>query len=211
MNQINLLKVPASGLAMLLLVLGCASVFAGGPPDDSKIPLQEMKKLNPLLGTWSVKREMTTDGGKTWEPYAKATVQVKAAHRGLLIEELAQDPEDSLFNVGTYLTYDQYQQVFRQAAVEDYWGVMDISEGKIVGDALVLTNTESETYYPMEKGQLRALKVSIEIASPNRTVNIDESYDGGKNWAPTFRLHYALKKTETDSATDKITVLKDRL
>jgi len=175
-----------------LLLLPCCWANADQIPDDSKTPYNMMSKLATLAGSWSVERLYTEDAGRSWSPYAKAQVHVKYQSKKLMLEELALEPDGKFFNMRTFISYDQYQQVFRQAAMEDRWGIMDISEGKIVGDILVFSNTQSKTYYPMEGGRLRALKVRMELKSPQRFVYIDESYDDGKTWAPTFKMHYRL-------------------
>jgi len=174
------------------MVIDSTLVLANGRAEESREPYMQMAKLNVLIGTWLVERQKSDNGGKSWTFYSAATVQVKPRMKGLLLEEFVLQAKNSSFNMGTYISYDQYQKVFRQAAVEDYWGLMDISEGKVEGDTLILINTESKTYYPMGEGRLRALKVRVELSSPSRMIFIDESYDEGKSWAPTFQLHYQL-------------------
>lgn len=179
-------------IAACLLVMPLLFVSAADIPSDSQKPHKMMSKLAELAGSWSVERLYSKDAGNSWAPYAKAQVQVKYQNKKLMLEQLALQPEGQFFNMRTFISYDQYQEVFRQVAIEDRWGFMDISQGKIVGDMLVLSNTHSKTYYPMDGGRLRALKVRMQLTSPLRTVFIDESYDDGKTWAPVFKMHYRL-------------------
>lgn len=178
-------------LIALLLISSSVSAEVERPKDSQK-PYAMMQKLAPLVGTWSMVRERTMDGGKTWETYPATTIQVQYKQKSLMLEEAAVTLENNGFHMSIYISYDQYQQVYRQAAMEDYWGLMDISEGQLDGNTLVFTNTKSRTYYPMEGGRLRALKLRVELKSPSRMIYIDESYDEGNSWSPSFRIQYTL-------------------
>lgn len=166
------------------------SAIAGEVPEESLEPYQMMQKLAPLVGTWEMARERTFDGGKTWEAYPSQLMKVEYRQKKMMLEESVVNVTPDGFHMLIFLSYDQYQNVYRQAAVEDYWGLMDISEGTIVDGNLIMTNTESKTYYPMENDRLRALKVTMELASPKRVVLLDESYDDGATWSPSFRITY---------------------
>lgn len=158
--------------------------------ESSQKPYEMMQHLTPLIGKWSMSREQTKDNGKTWAAHPKTRIEIKFKQNGLLLEQLAIDGDGADFHMAIYTSYDQYQESYRQAAIEDYWGLMDISEGQIVNGSIVFTNTKSQTYYPMENGRLRALRLTVELKAPTRYIYIDESYDDGVNWNKTFRIHY---------------------
>jgi len=177
---------------MLLALTSLALEPEAEVPLSSAKPLAMMEKLEPLSGIWSLTRKITEDGGQTWQDTTVSKVQIRARQNGMLLEEAAVGEDDSVFHVVVLLSYDQYQFVFRQAAIEDYWGLMDVSEGTIEDDVLVMDNLESKTFYPMDNGRLRALRIRVELTTPSRTSYIDESYDRGHTWAPLFELHYRL-------------------
>ena len=161
-------------------------------PVSSAKPLAMMGKIQPLNGAWSLTRKTTDDGGQTWQDLAESKVLVRSRQNGMLLEEATVGEDDSLFHVVVLLSYDQYQRVFRQIAIEDYWGMMDVSEGTIKNGVLIMDNLESKTFYPMDNGRLRALRIRVELTTPYRTSYIDESYDNGRTWLPLFQLHYQL-------------------
>jgi len=178
--------------AVLLSVflLSAQGMADGDRPAESEKPYVMMQKLAPLVGTWSMSRARTMDGGATWETYPPQLMKVAYRQKAMMLEESVVNVTPDGFHMLIFISYDQYENVYRQAAVEDYWGLMDISEGMLVDDKLVMTNTEAKTYYPMENDRLRALKITMELTSPKRVVLLDESYDDGKTWAPSFRITY---------------------
>ena len=174
-----------------LLVFTISGLALDAPrPDESAKPWAMMQKLSPLVGSWRMTRERTFDNGKSWTVYPPSTVKLAYNQKGLLLEQQPIGGDEDGFHLAIFTSYDQYQGVYWQAAIEDYWGLMDISEGQLVDGALIYTNTESQTYYPMEKGRLGALRLTVELKSPLRFVRIEESYDGGVSWAKAFRIRY---------------------
>ena len=159
-------------------------------PAVSEPPYAAMQKLAPLAGRWRTVTENTNDGGKTWQASQAAEVIVVIKHKGLLMAEVPISPTASGFNMETYITYDQYRGVYRKAAIDDVWGIMDLYEGVLDGDQLVFTNLKSGTFFPVGEGRWRAFRLTVEIKTPKRQIAIEASDDGGKNWFPAFRVLY---------------------
>lgn len=193
------MQIALSGAAMFL---GVAVLPTASAEDPSLLPRSKMELLEPLVGRWEVDREQTLDGGESWRTIPAMLVDVRYRNKGLLLEETSVDVDDPSFHVLSFVTFDQFQDVFRQAVAEDHWGMMDISEGELTDGLLVVDNLESQTFYPMGESGLRALRISHQISSPERVVYIDESYDQGTSWSPLFRFNYTLV-SPTDIAPEK--------
>ena len=81
------------------------------------------------------------------------------------------------------------------AAIDDHWGLMDVYEGQIEGDALVLTNLKAGTFFPIGPDAWRAFRITLELKPEERLMIVDKSDDGEKNWQPNFEISY----TEVES------------
>lgn len=173
-------------LGLLFTPLASADDAARHPSDT---PRAELAKLAPLLGTWIQTMSSTSDGGETWQTSAPETVSLVMRNKGLLVAETPHDTSGPGFNIETYFTYDQYRQVFRMAAMDDVWGLMDVYEGVMSDDGLTVTNLRSQTGFPTEQG-LKLFRLQFQMPEGNeRWVIIDGTFDGGDSWEPAFKIH----------------------
>ena len=95
-------------------------------PAQSKAPLAAIKALDNLTGKWRLVVDMTFDNGKTWQSSPPTIVSIETRHKGLMIAEYPQDLTSPGFHMETYITYDQYRNVYRKAAIDDVWGIMGL-------------------------------------------------------------------------------------
>lgn len=184
----------------IAVALGLFSVVAtaeGNRPPVSEKPYAMMQKLAPLIGKWSMQTEITNDGGATWQKVPVQTVNVSFRHKDLLLAEVPETTDGPGFHMESYISYDQYRKSYRKAAVDDVWGIMDVYEGNEhheEKDKIVFTNLKSGTFFPIAEGVWRGFRLTMEIASPTRTMMIEKTDDDGKSWQPAFRVTYSLQK-----------------
>lgn len=164
----------------------------GKVPQESVVPLAALKKLEILSGKWQLVVDMSFDNGKTWQSSPPAVVDIHTRHKGLMLAEYPQDLNSPGFHMETYITYDQYRKVYRKAAIDDVWGIMDLYEGTIQNDMLVMTNVKAGTFFPVGNDVWRAFRLTMELTSPKRTLTIEKSDDGGATWQPAFIANYSL-------------------
>jgi hypothetical protein len=177
-------------LSVTLNLLVMLAAFGERPP-QSQIPWDAMQKLNPLLGEWEIISEFTPDAGKTWQAMPKKTIAVSLEHKDLVLSEIPTGGAPGGFEMMNFITYDQYRKVYRKAAMDDTWGIMDLYEGNFEGSELVVTNLKSGTFFPMPEGKWRAFKLRIELGDGNtRVTHIDHSEDGGATWVPSFKVSH---------------------
>ena len=158
--------------------------------NPSKVPHAAMQKLAFMQGDWMSVTEYTADDGKNWQVVAQAPAKVEFRQKELMLAELPVDTSTPGFHMETYITYDQYRKVYRKAAIDDAWGLMDMYEGTWQGDKLILDNLKSGTFFPNGDGTWRAFKLTIEKGEVKRLIHVDKSDDGGKSWQPSFRVTY---------------------
>lgn len=174
----------------LTVITATAGQAADVMPRTYEKPYSMMQKLAPMSGKWSMVVEMTNDGGVTWQATPAQIVDIAFRHKGMILAEIPADIHQSGFHMETYISYDQYRHVFRKAAIDDVWGVMDMYEGTLEGSTLVLTNLKADTSFPVMEGVWRHFRLSVEVASPRRVMQIDKSDDGDNSWQPAFRATY---------------------
>ncbi|MEE4244146.1 MAG: DUF1579 family protein [Kangiellaceae bacterium] len=165
------------------------SLFAA-TPKVSEVPLKMMRKLDMLSGEWQLSGRMTMNAGKTWSEIAPNRIEISSQHRGMLLTEQPVKLSNTAFNMLSFLTYDQYRKVYRKAAIDDTWGIMDLYEGKIVDNQLVLTNLKSQTFFPIGNDTWRAFRITMELKADKRKMVIEASDDRGQSWQPNFEMTY---------------------
>lgn len=191
----------ASRTRKCILFLGTIALFSiGNAQDDavpavSQVPLQAMQRLTPLAGAWDMTVFTTSDDGATWNPGPGQVVNLQFAHKGFMLEEIPKALDGPGFHMRSYLTYDQYRKVYRKAALDDVWGILDLYEGKLEGDRLVLTNLESGTFFPVADGKWRGFRLTLELKEDNRWIWIDKTDDEGASWQPAFKIEYKRRKS----------------
>ena len=161
-------------------------------PPVSEKPFSMMQKLNVLEGRWAMVTEITQDDGNTWQAMPASEVVIQLRHKGMILAEVPADTSTPGFHMETYITYDQYRKVFRKAAIDDVWGIMDLYEGTFQEDAIVFDNVASGTTFPIAKGVWRNFRLRLELKSPERKFLIEKSDDAGQTWQPSFRITYSL-------------------
>ncbi len=186
LNAPHLLRI---GIALTLGLFVGSSINAEDvdPGADAR---SQMQRLKVLEGDYSLVVHLSNDGGKTWQAGPAQKVQLRLRHNDLLLEELPVELAEQGFHMNTYLTFDQYRSVFRKAAIDDVWGVMDIYQGNIVDDTLVLTNLESGTLFPVGADTWRGFRLSVPLIAGERTMLIEKTDDYGQSWQPAFKSVY---------------------
>ena len=185
-----MLKVFLGASVALLLTVGSAA------QSPSEVPKQFMDQLKSLMGAYETVVHYSPDGGETWQTGAPNVVDIALRQKGLLLAEVPRDTSTPGFHLENYLTYDQYRQVYRKAVIDDTWGVMDIYEGTIAGDTLILTNLKADTSFPTPTGQMH-FRLSIPLTAGERWQTIEASTDRGETWIPNFKVQYIPLEADT--------------
>lgn len=177
-------------IAALLTVVVVGTEFAAAQTDATAAPLAAMQALAVLSGEWVVQSKYSSDDGKTWQESTPNRVSVAMRQKGKILAETPLEPQKRGFHVESLITFDQYRKVYRMAAIDDYWGLMDVYEGNLEGDALVLTNLKAGTFFPIGPDAWRAFRITLELKPEKRMMIVEKSDDGGKSWQPNFEIGY---------------------
>ena len=175
-------------LAALLPLIAIAQ--APEVPAVSRVPLAKMQALEVLAGRWQMTVYVTEDGGETWAPTPTQDVELRFVHKGMMLEEVPGDLDSPGFHMHTFITYDQYRNVYRKAALDDVWGILDLYQGEIEGDRLVIDNLEAGTFFPIDENTWRGFRLTMELKPDRRWMWIDKTDDNGATWQPAFKSEY---------------------
>lgn len=184
-----------SVLKKFLSLAAAASVLASVPvavaQDDPRAePRAELNKLEGILGAWNASTFIMEENG--WRRLSEAEVVIERSLKGLLIVEhetgRAEDGEFPAMKLD--ISFDQYRDVYRLAVMDDQWGLMDIYEGELAGDALTATNLRADTGFPLGDGRTMYFKLVIPTKGDERVMMIDTSLDGGETWQDFYKVIY---------------------
>ena len=177
----------ATILTLALFVGSLSNAQDADPGAKARIQMQRLKVLE---GDYDLVVSVTNDNGETWQEGPAQKVRIRLRHNELLLEELPVERAEQGFHMNTYLTFDQYRSVFRKAAIDDVWGVMDIYQGNIIDDTLVLTNLDSGTLFPVGPETWRGFRLSVPLIAGERTMLIEKTDDYGESWQPAYKSVY---------------------
>ena len=159
-------------------------------PEVSRVPLARMQALAMLAGQWQMTVYVTENDGVTWTPTPTQDVELKFVHKGMMLEEVPGDLDSPGFHMHTLITYDQYRNVYRKAALDDVWGILDLYQGTIEDGKLVIDNLDAGTFFPIDENTWRGFRLTMELKSGRRWMWIDKTDDNGKTWQPAFKSEY---------------------
>jgi hypothetical protein len=80
--------------------------------------------------------------------------------------------------------------VYRKAALDDVWGILDLYQGTIEDGKLVIDNLDAGTFFPIDENTWRGFRLTMELKTERRWMWIDKTDDNGKTWQPAFKSEY---------------------
>jgi len=175
-------------ILIVLTTIITSQAFSQEMTEVEKIPLEQMEKLTSILGEWeTVHYEYTEEGN--WNKTATSTTVFTKKLKGKLIEEEIRNLTPATgFIVETSITYDQYRSLYRLAAIDDTYGLMDIYEGNLEGKKFVVTNLRAGTHFPSGDGGNIHFRLTFEeINNDNREFLVERSSDEGETWIPMVK------------------------
>ena len=164
---------PVLFATLLLLMTGAAS----------RAESEAMQALAFLDGTWTATYYAYADDGSKTEIGHNESVYSRSLN-GQLIEEshtvLGTGPA---FPMRSFYSWDGRKGVYRLAAVDENGGMMDIYEGSLTDNTLVMDNLAHETFYALEDGREMAFRLNWTFVSDDEVdLRVEMSLDQGETW-----------------------------
>lgn len=169
----------------ILVSVSCIFSYAQAQQNVEKIPLEKMAKFEMLLGSWQTDNYVFKDG--EWAQFATSTTTFSKKLKGKLItEEISDLKPNNSFIVETLISFDQYRDIYRLAAIDDTYGLMDIYEGDFIKDGVIqFTNFRAGTNFPTEDGGDMYFRLTFsEIDKNTREFLVENTVDKGATWSP---------------------------
>jgi len=159
--------------------------IAAQTSEIEKVPLEKMAMLDSILGKWHTVQYAYENNA--WKKIATSQVTYSKKLKGKMIAEEIHDLEpDNVFIVETFISYDQYRNLYRIAAVDDTFGLMDIYEGDFISpEKFQVTNLRAGTNFPTDDGGEMYFRLTFtEIDNDTREFLVERSTDNGMSWSP---------------------------
>ncbi len=142
-----------------------------------------MRALAFLEGTWAATYYAYTETGDK-EPVGNNESVYTRSLDGQLIEEshtvLGTGPA---FPMRSFYTWDARKQVYRLAAIDQNGGMMDVYEGSLIDNRLVMNNLAHETFYATADGSEMAFRLNWTFVSDDTIdLRVEMSLDQGESW-----------------------------
>ena len=142
-----------------------------------------MRALAFLEGTWTAAYYAYTETGDK-EPVGNNESVYTRSLDGQLLEEshtvLGTGPA---FPMRSFYTWDARKKVYRLAAVDQNGGMMDIYEGVLIGNRLVMDNLAHKTFYATADGSEMAFRLNWTFVSDESVdLRVEMSLDQGQSW-----------------------------
>lgn len=182
----------------ILLVLSFifySPFIAAQNSDIEKVPLEKMAMLDSIIGNWHTVQYAYENN--TWKQIATSKAIYSKKLKGKMIAEEIHDLEpDNVFIVETFISYDQYRNLYRIAAIDDTFGLMDIYEGDFISpDKFQVTNLRAGTNFPTEDGGEMYFRLTFtEIDNDTREFLVERSIDNGMSWSPMNKNEMSREK-----------------
>jgi hypothetical protein len=142
-------------------------------------------------GQWTVSgRRLDPDG---WTDITPQMAEIESVYGGRAYVETTQiDFGGSQSGLQTTLTWDGFRDVYRIAALDEGFGLLDVYEGRLDTDGrLVATNLRSDTYFEFGEDTRLHFQLRWSFISDDRFMfDVLMTADGGASWTPYFELEY---------------------
>jgi len=142
-------------------------------------------------GEWIVSGRRATPSG--WEDSARLPAQIESLYGGrAYIETSIIDFGDEQSGLTTLISWDGFRDVYRIAALDEGFGLLDIYEGRLDSEGrLIATNLRSDTYFAFGESTRMHFQLRWTFESEDRFLfEVLMTSDGGANWSPYFELIY---------------------
>ncbi|WP_394693405.1 DUF1579 family protein [Hyphobacterium sp.] len=166
----------------------CLTVTPGASAQNSSAALDF---LDNHEGDWTVSGRMMTPDG--WVETSDQPATIESLYDGrAYIERSTVDFGSEVSGLTTLISWDVFREVYRVAAVDESYGLLDVYEGHLddVG-RLSVTNLRADTYFPAGPTGEMHFRLSWTFVDEDRFVfEVDLTTDRGETWSPYFELTY---------------------
>jgi len=177
-----------------ILVAGSICAWPSNAAAQTADPVREaMARLDGLVGRWAATTSTPTQEGR--KTGAASTITVRRRMDGAFLESdsIIRTPSFDMRLVSIF-SYDQFRQVYRVAAMDGDFGLMDIYEGRIEergGEAvLVVDNFRSDTSFPTRSGGHLHFRLAYTLGQERRSLLVEMTTDRGATWREFSRTDF---------------------
>ncbi|MDH3743670.1 MAG: DUF1579 domain-containing protein [Acidobacteriota bacterium] len=155
-----------------------------------------MALFQKVLGEWDVKVESKQDPRQPEFDESSRASLITASLNGGLVEERYTDKDG--VEATRAFSYDRYRDHYVLTQMNSAQTYMDMQTGQFDGDSLIVSNVESGTSFDVFGATLHERCTLSNVSEDGFSLQVENSTDGGENWAISQKLTYARKSPESD-------------
>lgn len=163
------------------------------------MPVAGMDALASLAGRFRVSWDSRPNPGMPWSESGEQEVEVRALHRGALLEEaLVYRHFATPRRIQRWRSYDRFRQVYRTSLFDSMTGHVDTLEGQLQDGRLTLSDVATGTPWESKGVTFHTREITYDLGPEGYKVDLESSVDGGKSWLTVIRFTYT-RLPEPDS------------
>ncbi len=147
-----------------------------------------MGELQTLAGAWKVKMESRQQPNGPFEE-AEVEAQVTPRLRGAMLEISYTSPDSR--QVISQLSYDRFADAYRLVSIDDTTTYMDVQEGTLADEKLMLSNSETNTQFETFGFTIKERTTFSGISADGFNVEVENSMDGGESWFVSNKMAFS--------------------
>jgi hypothetical protein len=152
--------------------------------------------LQFMVGEWDIQAYSMGDEGEWQDSPLPSYTKIEPLFDGAFLQEQVVPMQigDATVRFFIMWSYDKYREKFRMLACDDHDGLMDILEGNLEGDTMIVSNIGTGTAMLDVDGQQVNLRLSsTKNGDDSFTDEMHESFDGGQSWSAVYRAVHTRK------------------
>jgi hypothetical protein len=187
------LKTTLLGISVLLLFGTTAAVNA----QTTRDPIRVDRLAAKMVGSWHVLAADVDQAGTIHEASEESMATIVPLFEGVALQEdvKIRAPGSGHDLLVTY-SWEPTINKYRVAILDRAYGILDIYEGDLEGNTLLVDNLATATRFETASGARMAFRLRWEFLSESSfRQTIELTRDEGANWAPFMRNSYRRAST----------------
>ena len=190
-------------LALMSCVLLTAPVFAQDTAGEKRNALSRedaaaaVSKLRMMVGSWDFELEISHDTGRSWRVIPPTVATVSSIMDDKIIHEEFSGEFDStrVTSNRANFAFDRLNKVYRVCIADDDEGFLDVYQGNIVDNTLVVEDVTSGTLWPAADGRNYGFQIAWGLEPGDvRSYGVKITVDDGATWYSYIRGTYTRRK-----------------
>jgi len=176
------------------VLVSLATQVAAGDSDPGREAQQGIERLASLAGEWQVTGTMLGLDGTAVKIRSRSKIE-RTLDGASLEERSSYLLPPNAVEFLCIRSWDSFRSRYRMACIDSLTGLLDVYEGELVNDRLVMTNLSTGTYAETNGTRMYGRQAVEDISDDSFLVTWEFSLDDGSTWQRYGRLQYRRQGT----------------